>query len=443
MGNKNIGDIFELTDGNIVDKSKLQLLKIDTIVNAAKPTLMGSHQGVDGAIHEAIDRQLPANTSFKDKICEELKSKYGDHIIRCGRGKAVTTRGYGLCNYVIHVVGAEYDGRGKTSGCSSSRAQIVESCYFEIVKEIRKHPDMKCVAVPVISSGEYGFPFELAVKLAVASIGNALVEWKKEDPEMFDLSALEKMYLYIYRQNETCGDQNYRKAQRIFEKYRSAFEKNKRVVYQSSAEAHIRYINEIVRYDEQRGYFSVAKNARLFLMLIRFLFMPAMILKDKLYQNDWENRRRFVEKLTFGKALLPLIFYFIWKVCAVETDSIMAGILSIILIYNMCDTVTYLLVLILMSDIQRPSANIIRSMILLFVNYMEVSFEMAFLYYQKYKVLFREAVLFGILGQGMDIKSKSFTDYLFVYAGEGLRFFFVSLVFGYFAAHMKQRRFRD
>ena len=117
--------------------------------------------------------------------------------------------------------------------------------------------------------------------------------------------------------------------------------------------------------------------------------------------------------------------------------------MSVILIYNMCDTVTYLLVLILMSDIQRPSANIIRSMILLFVNYMEVSFEMAFLYYQKYKVLFREAVLFGILGQGMDIKSKSFTDYLFVYAGEGLRFFFVSLVFGYFATHMKQRRFRD
>lgn len=444
MNNKGIEDIFQLTDGNIVDQDKLQRLKIDTIVNAANPTLMGSNQGVDGAVHEAIGQCLPGNEIFKNKICEELNSGYGDHIIRCERGKAVTTSGYGLCNYVIHVVGAEYDGSSGMSGCSSSRTQILESCYFEIVKEIRKHPDMKCVAVPVISSGEYGFPFELAVKLAVAGIGNALVEWRKEDPEMFHLSGLEKIYLYIYGEDDEKQRQNNRTAQKIFDGYKSSLKDNKRVVYQSSVKAHIRYMNEIVRYDEQRGYFSIAKNIRLLLMIIRFLFLPAMVLKDVRCKNDWEDRRRFVEKLTFVKAMLPIVFYCVLKVFTVDPSSTLGAILSAILIYNMCDTVTYLLVLILMSDIQRPSANIIRSMIMLFVNYMEVSLEMAFLYYQNYMVLFRKAILFGILGQGMEMNNlKNFTDYLFVYAGEGLRFFFVSLVFGYFANHMKQRRFRD
>lgn len=42
--------------GNIADRKELDKRNIDTIVNAANPTLMGSTQGVDGAIHKSINR---------------------------------------------------------------------------------------------------------------------------------------------------------------------------------------------------------------------------------------------------------------------------------------------------------------------------------------------------------------------------------------------------
>jgi len=41
-----IADLFEIKQGNIADEKLLKQYKIDTIVNAANPTLMGSTQGV-------------------------------------------------------------------------------------------------------------------------------------------------------------------------------------------------------------------------------------------------------------------------------------------------------------------------------------------------------------------------------------------------------------
>ena len=93
------------------------------------------------------------------------------------------TKAYGLCDYVIHVVGSVFDAEtGKTPRflgkwmkkhniCSSSRVRTLESCYREIVRIIREHPDIKNVAVPIVGSGEYGFPFKMAVKTAIAGIG--------------------------------------------------------------------------------------------------------------------------------------------------------------------------------------------------------------------------------------------------------------------------------
>lgn len=61
----------------------------------------------------------------------------------------------------------------------------------------------------------------------------------------------------------------------------------------------------------------------------------------------------------------------------------------VIIIYSMADTVTYLVALMLLADIQGPSANVIRSMICLLVNYVEDSFDMALLFYiSKFKKYF-------------------------------------------------------
>lgn len=90
--------------------------QIDVVVNAANPTLMGSKEaGVDYEIHKMINKDLSKGKKFKDKIREELdeNKNYPEELIRCERGKAVTTSGYNFCKYVIHVVGPKCDGKKK------------------------------------------------------------------------------------------------------------------------------------------------------------------------------------------------------------------------------------------------------------------------------------------------------------------------------------------
>lgn len=96
-----------------------------------------------------------------------------------------------------------------------------------------------------------------------------------------------------------------------------------------------------------------------------------------------------------------------------------------------------------MSDVQRPSANIIRSMIMLFINYIEISFDLAFLYYIHYKVSFREALAFGFWGERVIEELHSVIDYILVASNTGLKFFLVTLAFGYFFNHMHEREFRS
>lgn len=440
---------FSFVGANIADQSELQKKKIDTIVNAAKPTLMGSDQGVDGAIHNAIDGAHGRNGYFNDMICAELGTDRVDNRIRCQRGQAVLTSGDDLCKYVIHVVGARYDGgKGIIRECSSSTVQILESCYNNIVKIIKEHPDIENVAIPVISSGEYGFPFSAAAKIAVTSVYNAIIDWKLHDFELFELSGLKRIYFFVYDENEVILKKKLQEGNEVIAKYEPIMEKEKRIVFQSSPRAHFRYWKEIVKYDENRGYFSGAKFARELLMFIRLAFLPTMALKDWIGGRNWERRRKFVEWFAIVKVFIPILFYLLVTYKWITIPLVVRDwFFPIILIYNMSDTITYLLTLVIMADIQRPSANIIRSLILLFVNYLEASFGMSYLYYKYYvqaatNILFREAIRFGVLGIGVRNSMTLGMDYVFTFVDAGIKFFFITLVFGYFANHMHQRKFR-
>ncbi len=446
MGRKKyIANMINIVEGNIADPAKLKKYRINAIVNAARPTLMGSDNGnsVDKAIHDAVNAKLAEKKeTFKDKICQELKTPTIENVIRCKRGKAVLTGGYGLCDYVIHVVGAEYDGKSRI-GCSSSRVHTLESCYDEIVRLLKEHSDIRNIAIPIISAGEYGFPMETAAQIAIASLGNALIEWKNSDPEMFEMAGIENIYFFIYYSDTQKRDEAFGCVKNILESFQVYFQKEKRVVFQLSTKAHIQYLLEIWKYDKKRGYFAVARCIRLALMLVRFLFIPGMLIKDLVGKKEWEKRRGVVEKLAFFKAVIPLLFIGIWKLTG-NAGCVLP--FSILIIYNMADTLSYLLTLIVMTDIQRPSANVIRSLIMLFVNYIEVSLDMAFLYIAQYReqITELEAMAFGLLGRLSDkIFISDLSDYLFLYLNTFIRFFFVSLVFGYLANHMRMRRFRS
>ena len=474
---RSISDMLHVVRGNIGDKPQLdrcelesgEVVKIDTIVNAAKPTLMGSdrEQSVDYAIHKAIDTILAENAgkkkpkTFKEKIRKELDGKTSgkNERIRCHRGQAVLTKAYGLCDYVIHVVGSVFDAEtGKTPRflgkwmkkhniCSSSRVRTLESCYREIVRIIREHPDIKNVAVPIVGSGEYGFPFKMAVKTAIAGIGNALSEWQQDDREFFNNTSegLQNIIFFVWDSETSRLDKKYKAASAVLDKYKEVYQKKAQVVTQNSLQSQLQYIAEIIKYDRKRGYFCIARMTRIILSILR-LFSVYTYLKDAAGGRNWQRRRFWVEMTVALKIGMAVLFGYLLVHCSQAAAGAPGGLLRFILCYNLADTITYLISLILMADIQKPSANVIRSMLLLLLNYVEVSIETACLYLLHYgtgKMSFLQALQPGLMGELPEgLKLCSLGDYLLYYGNTAVKFFFITMAFGYLAGHLRQRTFR-
>lgn len=461
---KCISNMLHIVYADISDKSTLenlsldsdQKIKIDTIVNAAKPTLMGSDHGVDGAIHKKIDAILQGS-NFNSKIRDELGIKEDINKILCPRGQAVMTDGYGLCRYVIHVVGAIYDidkprdSKNKMARlarhfdiCSSSKIRTLESCYREIVRIIRQHPDIRNVAVPIIGSGEYGFPFKMAVKIAFSAIGNALFEWQQEDRESFDSSSegLQNIVFFVWNQEE----RNLWIANDILKKYQTIFCSGQQVIWQNSFQTQIQYFLEMMKYDRNRGYFCIAKMTRLLLAGIR-LFSVYSYMKDLFGGHYWQKRHTIIEITVAAKVAIAIFLGLVLAHGAGGGKASLSILPFVLLYYNMADTMTYLFVLILMADIQTPSANVIRSLLLLLLNYVEVSLEITSLYFWQYRhrgLSFLDALQPGITGNLPDGYGMVYiNDHILFYGNMAVKFFFITVMFSYLMRHMRERKFKS
>ena len=451
---------FHIVYGDIVDQGEIQHYNIDAVVNAARPTLMGSDQvSVDCSIHQAIDkalRNVGDTETFNDKIREELDGgqKKPENTIRCQRGKAVITKGYGLAKYVIHVVGTKYFLRktnarkGWKGFCPSSSVRGLESCYYEIVELLKQYPDIRNIAVPVVGAGNYGFPLKYALQIEIVSLFNAVVEWYRKDPEIFSVensgnrgnSSHINIYLYIY--DDGISEEQRENIDNILGTYEKYFGKNKKISFQESHITHFHNLSEVCCFDHDKGYFAIARSFRALLLLIRTFFLPVQLLaKDVFGGCDWEKRRRCIEILSVVKALSGVLF---WALSSLTGETRVQYILMGISAYFLVDTVTYLFTLIVLGDILRPSANIIRSLFLLLINYMEVSLDLAYLYYCFRKmnfagIRFYEAVAFAFFGTLPDTMLR--TEQIFVYVQQGLGFLFITFAFAYYLSNMQVRRF--
>lgn len=148
--------VLELTQGDITQQ------EVDAIVNAANSALAGGG-GVDGAIHR---RGGPG-------IMAETRQQYPQG---CPTGSAVITSGGKLsARFVIHAVGPRW------AGGRRDEEMLLTGAYRTSLDLAHRH-DCKSIAFPAISAGIYGYPIDLASRVALRTA----MEWMREheQPEL-------------------------------------------------------------------------------------------------------------------------------------------------------------------------------------------------------------------------------------------------------------------
>ena len=161
---------FEIVRNDITN------MRVDAIVNTANPRPMVG-PGVDSAIHAVAGPEL--------LIARQA-------IGRIAVGSAEITCGYGLdAKYVIHTVGPVWNGGGY------GEEALLRNCYDNSLKLAWKN-NCQSVAFPLISTGNYGFPKDKALQIAIAAFSEFLLEHEMQiylvvfDQKSFRLS--EKLF---------------------------------------------------------------------------------------------------------------------------------------------------------------------------------------------------------------------------------------------------------
>ena len=184
---------------------------VDAIVNTANPRpVIGL--GTDSQIHEEAGPELLIS-----------RQKIG----RIEAGCAAVTPAFNLqAKYVIHTVGPVWDGG------SYGEEQLLRNCYDSSLKLALEH-HCQSIAFPLISTGNYGFPKDKALQIAISAFSTFLLEHDMQ------------IYLVVFDRTA------FRLSEKLFQRVASYIDENyvdacERISYGVAKENHRR-----IRHDRQ------------------------------------------------------------------------------------------------------------------------------------------------------------------------------------------------
>lgn len=169
-------DGLKFIHGMAIYRGDIRTLKVDAIVNAGNPAMLGSFDPTDNSTDAVI--MLAGGLQIRQEL-SLLKNRTGRDE---ERGTAVVTKAYNLpCKYVIHTVGPEIK-KGKDV---SYRDKIDLANCYKACLNLAEEKGLVSIAFCAISTGVYNFPKELASKIAVSTVKDWLEDTKSNIKVVF------------------------------------------------------------------------------------------------------------------------------------------------------------------------------------------------------------------------------------------------------------------
>ncbi len=129
-------------------------MRVDAIVNTTNSQMIG-YSGLDLAVHKKGGAEL-------DEACKL--------IAPIGVGEAKITAGYGLpSKFIIHTAGPVWQGGER------GERDLLSACYINSMK-LAIENGCESIAFPLISSGVYGFPRDIVLRLAMQTVTDFLFD---------------------------------------------------------------------------------------------------------------------------------------------------------------------------------------------------------------------------------------------------------------------------
>lgn len=161
-----------------IERNDITKVHTEAIVNTANPwPTIGS--GTDAAVYTAAGVELLLAEREKIGIIERGQAAYTPAF------RLLATNGI---RYIIHTVGIKWKGGKK------GEIEIMRNCYRNSLR-IAKELNCKSLSIPLLATGNYGFPKETALNIALDEISQFLFETEMEvvlvvyDKESFKVSS--------------------------------------------------------------------------------------------------------------------------------------------------------------------------------------------------------------------------------------------------------------